>query len=177
MKLKSVRILLKIIHLASGSHIWSLFAQNQTLTKMKSRSIASQITNLASEVVSGIYFTQFISKVDQKVKSGQVGVGSIMFINACLAHRKSYVVIICANSCQKLTKSEIESSLKSVQTWLRISCSGDRKSYVVIICASSCEKVYQKWNLSRYCSKSLPYFPIWPLKVIQGQIMRSTEHA
>ena len=42
-------------------------------------------------------------------------------------------------------------------------------------------KVYQKWNLFRYCSKSLPYFPIWPLKVIQGQrsssskIMRSTE--
>ena len=42
-------------------------------------------------------------------------------------------------------------------------------------------KVYQKWNLFRYCSKSLLYFPIWPLKVIQGQksssskIMRSTE--
>ena len=27
-----------------------------------------------------------------------------------LAHRKSYVVIVCANSCQKLTKNEIGSS-------------------------------------------------------------------
>ena len=45
---KSVRILLKIIHLASGSHIWSFFAQNHMLTKSKSRSIASKITNLAS---------------------------------------------------------------------------------------------------------------------------------
>ena len=48
MKLKSVRILQKIIHLASGCHIWSFFAQNHMLTKSKSRSIASQITNLAS---------------------------------------------------------------------------------------------------------------------------------
>ena len=39
----------KIIHLASGCHIWSFFAQNHMLTKSKSRSIiASQITNLAS---------------------------------------------------------------------------------------------------------------------------------
>ena len=47
-KLKSVRILRKIIHLASGSHIWSFFAQNHMLTKIKIRLIASQITNLAS---------------------------------------------------------------------------------------------------------------------------------
>ena len=48
MKLKLVCILQKIIHLASGCHIWSFFAQNHMLTKSKSRSIASQITNLAS---------------------------------------------------------------------------------------------------------------------------------
>ena len=47
MKYKSLRILLKIIHLASSSHIWSLFAENHTLTKSKSRSIASRITNLS----------------------------------------------------------------------------------------------------------------------------------
>ena len=47
-KLRSDQILLIIIHLASGSHIWSLFAQNDMLTKSKSRSIASPITNLAS---------------------------------------------------------------------------------------------------------------------------------
>ena len=33
----------KIIHLASGCHIWSFFAQNHMLTKSRSRSIASQI--------------------------------------------------------------------------------------------------------------------------------------
>ena len=37
----------QIIHLASSSHIWSLCAENHTLTKSKSRSIVSQITNLA----------------------------------------------------------------------------------------------------------------------------------
>ena len=46
-EIKSVRILLKIIHLASSSHIWSLCAEHHTLTKSKSRSIVSQITNLA----------------------------------------------------------------------------------------------------------------------------------
>ena len=35
MKLKSVRILLKIIHLASGSHIWSFFAQIICWPKVK----------------------------------------------------------------------------------------------------------------------------------------------
>ena len=68
MKLKSVRILRKIIHLASGSHIWSFFAQKHMLTKSKSRSIASKITNLESRksYLSIHYFTQFLSKVDQK---------------------------------------------------------------------------------------------------------------
>ena len=55
--------MLKIIHLASSSHIWSLLAENHMLTKSKSRSIASKITNLD---IYGHYFTQFISKVHQK---------------------------------------------------------------------------------------------------------------
>ena len=42
------------------------------------------------------------------------------------------MVIIYANSCEKLTKSEIWVKLKSVQTLLRIACLADRKSYVVI---------------------------------------------
>ena len=46
-ELKSVRILLKIIHLASSSHIWSLCAEIHAMTKSKSISIASQITNPA----------------------------------------------------------------------------------------------------------------------------------
>ena len=53
---------------------------------------------------------QFMSIVDQtwnwvKLKS----VRTLLRIT-CLADRKSYVIIICASSCQKLTKSEIGSS-------------------------------------------------------------------
>ena len=48
LKIDQFRILLKINHRASGSHIWSFFAQNHMLTKSKSRSISSQITNLTS---------------------------------------------------------------------------------------------------------------------------------
>ena len=77
MKLKSVWILWKIIHLASGSHIWSFFAQKHMLTKSKSRSIASQITNLASRKSYLVIILHPIHiKRWPKVKSGQVGVGS-----------------------------------------------------------------------------------------------------
>ena len=43
-----------------------------------------------------------------KAKLGKVEVGSniAMFSIACLGDTKSYVVIICANSCEKSTKSE-----------------------------------------------------------------------
>ena len=63
MKLKSVRILLKIIHLASGSHIWSFVAQNHMLTKSKSM---SNHKSSIQDIISSHYFTPFISKVDQK---------------------------------------------------------------------------------------------------------------
>ena len=46
-----------------------------------------------------------------KVKLGQVQVGSITH----LAHRKSYLVIICPNAHEKLTKSEIRSSYYLLQ--------------------------------------------------------------
>ena len=48
-----------------------------------------------------------------KVKLGQVQVGSNIAQN--LAHRKSYLVIICPNSHEKLTKSEIRSSYHLLQ--------------------------------------------------------------
>ena len=80
MRLKSVRILRKIIHLASGSHIWSFFDQNHMLTKSKSRSIASQITNLASRKS---YLVIILPNSYQKLTK-----------IACLAHRMSYVIII-----------------------------------------------------------------------------------
>ena len=52
MKLKSVLILLKIIHPASSCHIWSLFTLNHTLTKSKSSSIANQFKHFS---ISQIY--------------------------------------------------------------------------------------------------------------------------
>ena len=147
MKLKSVQILLKIIHLASGSHIWSFFAQHHMLTKSKSRSIACQFTNQASrksylilpnsyqqltkskirsswsrfkhcqnhlfspqEVICDHYMSQFMSKVDQKRNWVKLKSVQTLLRITCLANRKSYVVIIYANACEKLTKSEIGSS-------------------------------------------------------------------
>ena len=63
----SVRILLKIIHLASSSHIWSLLAENHTLTKSKSRSIAQ------GRHIWSLFYPIHI-KSWPKIKSGQVGV-------------------------------------------------------------------------------------------------------
>ena len=82
-----------------------------------------------------------MSKVDQKRNWIKLKSIQTLLRIACLANRKSYVVIIYANACEKLPKSENWVKLKSVQTLLRIICLADRKSYVVIICANSCEKL------------------------------------
>ena len=77
------------------------------------------------------------------------------------------MVIICANSCEKLTKrnrvicdhymsqfmSKVDQKrnwvkLKSVQTLLRIACLANRKSYVIIIYANACEKLTKSENVS-----------------------------
>ena len=47
---------------------------------------------------------QFMSKVDQKRNWVKLKSVRTLLSIACLANRKSYVVIICANSCEKLTK-------------------------------------------------------------------------
>ena len=49
-------------------------------------------------------------KSGPKVKLGQVEVGSNIAQNYSSAHMKSYLVIICPNSYENLTKSEIRSS-------------------------------------------------------------------
>ena len=78
-----------------------------------------------------------MSKIDQKQNWVKLKSVQTLLRIACLANRKSYVVIIYANSCDKLTKSEIHFvMLKSVRTLLKIACVADRKSYVVIIYAS-----------------------------------------
>ena len=56
-----------------------------------------------------------------KVKLGQVEDGSNIAKKIIhLAHMKSYMVIICPNSYEKLTKSEIRSSLSRFRTLLKI---------------------------------------------------------
>ena len=56
-----------------------------------------------------------------------------------LAHRKSYLVIICPVSHEKLTKGELR--FKSVRTLLRIAHLAHMKSYLVIICLNSHAKL------------------------------------
>ena len=84
-----------------------------------------------------------MSKVDQK--RNWVTISNIDFVQTllritCLANRKSYVLIIYANACAKLTKAK----LGQVEVGSNITqnhCLADRKSYVVIICANACEKL------------------------------------
>ena len=47
-----------------------------------------------------------MAKVDQRRNWVKLKSVQTLLRIACLANRKSYVVIICANSCEKLTKSE-----------------------------------------------------------------------
>ena len=57
---------------------------------------------------------QFMSKVDQKRNWVKLKSVQTLLRMACLANRKSYVVIKYANACEKLTKSEKCIKLKSV---------------------------------------------------------------
>ena len=77
-----------------------------------------------------------------------------------LAHMKWFLVIICHNSHEKLTKSEIRFKLELVRTLLRITRLAHRKSYLVIICPNSHEKltngeIRSNWSWSEHCSESL----------------------
>ena len=51
-----------------------------------------------------------MSKVDQKQNWVKLKSVQTLLRIACLGDRKTYVVIICANSCEKSTKSENVSS-------------------------------------------------------------------
>ena len=101
-------------------------------------------------------------KIWPKVKLGQVQVGSTLLRITLLAHGKSYLIIICLNSHEKLTKREIRSSSSQFEH-----CSesmAHRKSYLVIICPNSHEKLTKseiRSSSSRFehCSESL----IWPI--------------
>ena len=82
------------------------------------------------------------------VKLGEVQVGSN------IAQNPSYLVIICHNAHEKLTKCEIRSSSKQFEHWtsrlenLRIAHLAHRKSYQFTW------KVDQKWNYVKFKSGS-----------------------
>ena len=90
--------------------------------------------------------SQFRSKVDQKRNWVKLKSVQTLLRIACSASRKSYVVIMHANACEKLTKVQL--GQVEVQTLLRIACLADRKSYVVIICVNLCEKLIKSENVS-----------------------------
>ena len=95
-----------------SSHVWSLFTpkSHETWTRSAIKAIglgldiAQNHFSIPYEVISGHYLPKFTWKVDQ-LKS----VRTLLRITR-LAHRKSYLVIICLNSHEKLTKGEIRSN-------------------------------------------------------------------
>ena len=96
-----------------GSHIWSLLAPIQMTGWSKVSSSWSQFEHcrkLLSLVICGHCMCQFMSKVDHKWNWVKLKSVRTLLRITCLADKKSYVVIICASSFQKLTKSEIGSS-------------------------------------------------------------------
>ena len=149
-KLKFIQTLLRIICLADRKSYVVIISANarEKLTKSNTFFVSGKVgvcSNIAQnrlfsplEVICDHYMSQFMSKVDQtrnwvKLKSVQT-----LLRIACLANRKLYVIIIYANACEKLTKSE------NVLSWSRFKY------------CSKVWKFYQKWNLFKYCSKSLP---------------------
>ena len=55
-------------------------------------------------------YVPIMSKIDQKRNWVKLKSVRPLLKITCLTDKKSYVVIICASSCEKLTKSEIGSS-------------------------------------------------------------------
>ena len=84
------------------------------------------------------YLLQFTGKVDQILISWSWESVRTLLKIIHLASKKSYLVIICPNSHERLTKIKIRSRW-SVRTLLRMTHLAHRKSYLVIICHNSLE--------------------------------------
>ena len=121
-------------------------------------------------------FCQKFTKRDYFVKLKSV---RTLLRIACVADRKSYVVIICASSCEKFTKSEIYSDI--AQNHFHISQFDIWRSSKVNQFMRSTERPYTCIWLpicasSKFWSWHAPFrrhsplkTQLWPLKVIQGQ--------
>ena len=137
-------------------YAWILFANKRPVGLIAPPFI---ISFLATENWSGHYFTQCIWKVDQnrnKVKFESVR--TLLKITH-LASRKSYLVIICPNSYEKLTKIEFRSSWTLFEHCSK-SLISPIGSHLVIICSNSYEQLTKSKIKSslfgfEHCSKSL----------------------
>ena len=140
--MKLVQTLLKIICLAPTKS-YLIIIDPSSHTTLGQVGISSKIAQNQS---SGLYLPHFIWKVDQKLNQAMlVSVRTLLKITH-LVSRKSYLVIVCPNSREKWTKSEIRSSWDSVRTLLKITHLAHGKSYLVIICPNSQENLTKKWN-------------------------------
>ena len=101
-KLKSVRTLLRIACSANRkSYLRRHYRTCQLMWKVDQKWKCIKLKSL---------YVLIPSKVDQKRNWVKLKLVRTLISIACLADRKSYVIIICASSCEKLTKSEIGSS-------------------------------------------------------------------
>ena len=80
----------------------------------------------------------------------------------CLSHRKSYLLIICPNSYEKVIQKCNQVKLKLVRILLRFTRLAHRMSYLVIVCSNSHEKltkgvIRSSWSRFEHCSESLIY--------------------
>ena len=144
-----------------GSHIWSSFTQihMKSWPKVKLGQVgvdsntAQNHSSSPKEVISAHYLPQFTWKVD-RLKSTKITQ------NHSSWPRKSYLVIICLNSHEKLTKSEIRSSWSRFQHCSESLVWPHTKSYLLIICPNSHEKltkseIMSSWSRFEDFSESL----------------------
>ena len=175
-KLKSVQTLLRIawnrksyVVIIYANHVKSWPKAKLGQVEVRSNIVQNHLFS-RYEIICGHYMCQCMWKVDQKWKCIKLKSVQILLKITGLAHRKSYVVIICANSVKSLPKVKIGSNISQNRFCSR---------YEVLCCHYLCQfmwKVYQKWNLFNYFLKIISIFPNLTIKYRQrsssSKIMR-----
>ena len=111
------------------------------------------------EVICDHYVRRFMCKIDQKLNCVKLKSIQTLLKIACLSHRKSYMVIICANSYEKIDQKWNWVKLKSVQILLKITYIVPRKSYLLIIYTHSYENIHNINQGQRLIER--PYMSYW----------------
>ena len=118
-KLKSVQTLLSIDCLGDRKSYVVIICANSCEKSTKSENVStwSQFKYCSKSLVKPIgshmwsLYVPILSKVYQKRNFVKLKSVRTLLRIACVAYRKSYVVIICASSCEKFTKSDIYSDI------------------------------------------------------------------